>query len=95
MLVSLAYESWGSRRTIVALSVASTMALGAVVEAGNSLAHYCLVPSLLLVVPPSAISSVAAVVAAYAAEVYRRMPSSPGSGLAAGMSPPPAFPRSP
>ncbi|MFD5407246.1 MFS transporter [Streptomyces griseorubiginosus] len=86
VLVAIAYGWWGSRRTIVGLSVASALALGGFVVAGNSLVHHHLALSLLLVVPLSAISSVAAVVSAYAAEVYPTMLRSRGSGLAAGMT---------
>ncbi|ANP51453.1 putative MFS transporter [Streptomyces griseochromogenes] len=86
VLVAMAYGWWGSRRTIVTLSVTSALTLGGFVVAGNSLAHHRLALSLLLIVPLSAISSVAAVVSAYAAEVYPTMLRSRGSGLAAGMT---------
>ncbi|MDT0263241.1 MFS transporter [Jatrophihabitans lederbergiae] len=86
VLVAAAYGWWGSRKTIVALSVAAALTLSGFVVAGNSLAHHRLALSLLLVIPLSAISSVAAVVSAYAAEVYPTMLRSRGSGLAAGMA---------
>lgn len=86
VLVAVAYGWWGSRRTIVALSIASALTLAGFVVAGNSLAHHRLLLSVLLIVPLSAISSVAAVVSAYAAEVYPTMLRSRGSGLAAGMT---------
>ncbi|MFG2720610.1 MFS transporter [Streptomyces sp. NPDC048416] len=86
VLVAVAYGWWGSRRTIVTLSVASALALGGFAVAGDSLVHHHLVLSLLLVVPLSAVSSVAAVVSAYAAEIYPTMLRSQGSGLAAGMT---------
>lgn len=86
VLVAVAYGWWGSRRTIVTLSVVSALALGGFVVAGDSLADHHLALSLLLVVPLSAVSSVTAVVSAYAAEVYPTMLRSRGSGLAAGMT---------
>ena len=86
VLVAVAYGWWGSRRTIVTLSVVSALALSGFVVAGDSLADHHLALSLLLIVPLSAISSVTAVVSAYAAEVYPTMLRSRGSGLAAGMT---------
>ncbi|MER0449908.1 MFS transporter [Streptomyces sp. Edi4] len=86
VLVAVAYGWWGSRRTIITLSLASALALGGFAVAGDSLVHHHLVLSLLLVVPLSAVSSVAAVVSAYAAEIYPTMLRSRGSGLAAGMT---------
>jgi putative MFS transporter len=86
VLVAVAYGWWGSRRTIVTLSLASALALGGFAIAGNSLVHHHLALSLLLVVPLSAVSSVAAVVSAYAAEIYPTRLRSRGSGLAAGMT---------
>ncbi|MEV0253675.1 MFS transporter [Streptomyces sp. NPDC050732] len=86
VLVAVAYGWWGSRKTIVTLSVVSALALGGFVVAGDSLADHQLALSLLLIVPLSAVSSVTAVVSAYAAEVYPTMLRSRGSGLAAGMT---------
>lgn len=86
VLVAVAYGWWGSRRTIVTLSLVSALALGGFVIAGDSLADHHLALSLLLIVPLSAVSSVTAVVSAYAAEVYPTMLRSRGSGLAAGMT---------
>lgn len=86
VLVAVAYGWWGSRKTIITLSVVSALALGGFVVAGDSLADHHLALSLLLIVPLSAVSSVTAVVSAYAAEVYPTMLRSRGSGLAAGMT---------
>jgi putative MFS transporter len=86
VLVAWAYGVWGSRVTLVALSALTGMTLLGFVIAGNSLAHHRLLLSLLLVVPLAGVSSVVAVVAAYAAEVYPTMVRSRGTGLAAGMT---------
>jgi putative MFS transporter len=86
VLMAWMYGSWGSRRTIVSASVVTALALFGFVIAGNSLAHQKLLLSLLLVVPLSAVSSIVAVVACYAAEVYPTVIRSRGAGLAAGMT---------
>ncbi|MEU6994488.1 MFS transporter [Streptomyces sp. NPDC046465] len=86
VLVAVAYGWWGSRRTIVTLALVSALALGGFVVAGDSLADHHFALSLLLIVPLSAVSSVTAVVLAYAAEVYPTTLRSRGSGLAAGMT---------
>jgi MFS transporter, putative metabolite:H+ symporter len=86
VLCAWMYGVWGSRRTIVAITAATGLALIGFVIAGDSLAHHRTVLSLLLVVPLSGISSVAAVVAGYAAEVYPTLVRSRGAGLAAGMT---------
>jgi putative MFS transporter len=86
VLLAWMYGVWGSRRTIVSASVVTALALFGFVVAGNSLAHERLLLSLLLVVPLSAVSSIVAVVAGYAAEVYPTAIRSRGAGLAAGMT---------
>jgi putative MFS transporter len=86
VLVAWLYGAWGSRRTIVLLAATTALTLMGFVIAGNSLAHHKLELSLLLVVPLSAISSVVAVTAGYAAEVYPTLIRSRGTGLAAGMT---------
>ncbi|GGV09004.1 MFS transporter [Streptomyces spectabilis] len=86
VLVAVAYGWWGSRKTIITLAVVSALSLGGFVVAGDSVAQHHLALSLMLIVPLSAISSVTAVVSAYAAEVYPTMLRSRGSGMAAGMT---------
>ncbi|HZP54468.1 MFS transporter [Actinocrinis sp.] len=80
------YGVWGSRRTIIAFCLATAAALAGFVVAGNSLAHDRLLLSLLLVVPLSGTSSLAALAAGYAAEVYPTRIRTRGTGLAAGMT---------
>ena len=86
VLVAWLYGAWGSRRTIVLLSATTALTLMGFVIAGDSLAHHKVALSLLLVVPLSAISSVVAVTAGYAAEVYPTLIRARGAGLAAGMT---------
>ena len=86
VLVAWMYGAWGSRRTIVTVSATTAATLLGFVAAGDSLSHHRLLLSLLLVVPLSGVSSVVAVVAGYAAEVYPTLVRSRGTGLAAGMT---------
>jgi len=80
------YGVWGSRKTIVTVTAVTAVTLFGFVIAGNSLAHHRTLLSLLLVVPLSGVSSVVAVVAGYAAEIYPTLVRSRGTGLAAGMT---------
>ena len=86
VLTAWLYAVWGSRRTIVAVTGLTGLTLLGFVVEGNSLAHHHLLLSLLLVVPLSGVSSVAAVVAGYAAEVYPTRVRSRGTGLATGLT---------
>ncbi|WP_225850073.1 MFS transporter [Streptomyces sp. HPF1205] len=86
VLTAWMYGVWGSRRTIVTVSGLTGLSLLGFVGTGGSLAHHHTVLSLLLVVPLSGVSSVVAVVAGYAAEVYPTLVRSRGTGLAAGMT---------
>ena len=86
VLLAWMYGFWGSRRTIMAASVVTAAALVAFAAEGSSLAHQRTLLSLLLVVPLSAVGTIAAVVAGYAAEVYPTTIRSRGTGWAAGMT---------
>ncbi|ANP51436.1 putative MFS transporter [Streptomyces griseochromogenes] len=86
VLCAWMYGAWGSRRTIVTVTAVTGLTLVGFVIAGDSLAHDHTLLSLLLVVPLSGVSSVVAVVAGYAAEVYPTLVRSRGTGLAAGMT---------
>lgn len=80
------YGVWGSRKTIITVTaVTGVTLLGFLIE-GDALAHHHTLLSLLLVVPLSGVSSVVAVVAGYAAEVYPTLVRSRGTGLASGMT---------
>lgn len=86
VLTAWMYGAWGSRRTIVSVSGITGLTLIGFVVAGDSLAHDHLLLSMLLVVPLAGVSSVVAVVAGYAAEVYPTRVRSRGTGLAAAMT---------
>jgi putative MFS transporter len=80
------YDRLGGRRSIAAVSAVTAAAMAGFVVAGNSLSHHRMLLSLLLIVPLSAVSTVVAMVAAYAAEVYPTRIRARGTGLAAGMT---------
>jgi putative MFS transporter len=86
VLCAWMYGVWGSRKTIVTVTAVTGVTLLGFLIAGDSLAHNHTLLSLLLVVPLSGVSSVVAVVAGYAAEVYPTLVRSRGTGLAAGMT---------
>ena len=86
VLLAWMYGAWGSRRTILAAAAVTAASLAVFAIAGGSLAHHRTLLSLLLVVPLSAVGTIAAVVAGYAAEVYPTPIRSRGAGWAAGMT---------
>ncbi|MBS2550801.1 MFS transporter [Catenulispora sp. NL8] len=86
ILAAWMYGVLGSRRTIIAFCVLTAATLIGFVVAGDSLAHNRLLLSVLLVVPLSGTSSLAAVAVGYAAEVYPTRVRTRGAGLAAGMT---------
>jgi MFS transporter, putative metabolite:H+ symporter len=85
-VVALLYGFWSSRRTIILLCTLTALAVGVFAVFGDSLVHNRTLLSLLLVVPLAGISSVVAVVTAYASEIYPTRVRSRGTGLAAGMT---------
>ena len=86
LLLAWMYGSWGPRRTVVVSSLATAAALVAFIAEGNGIAHHRELLSILLVIPLSAVSTIAAVVAGYAAEIYPTAIRSRGTGWAAGMT---------
>lgn len=86
ILLAWMYGAWGARRTIVASSLATAAALAAFLVEGDGIARHRVLLSLLLVVPLSAVGTIAAVVAGYAAEIYPTEIRSRGTGWAAGMT---------
>lgn len=86
VLIALLYGFWSSRKTIIAVCLVTTATLIWFALAGNSLAHNHALLTALLVVPIAGISSAAAVVAAYATEIFPTAVRSRASGLAAGMT---------
>ncbi len=85
-VVALLYGFWSSRRTIILLCTLTALAVGVFAVFGDSLVHNRTLLSLLLVIPLSGISSVVAVVTAYASEIYPTRVRSRGTGLTAGMT---------
>jgi putative MFS transporter len=86
VVIAWMYGVWGSRATIVTVTGVTALALLGFVVAGDSLAHHRTALSLLLVIPLSGVSSIAAIVAGYASEVYPTRVRARGAGLAAGMT---------
>jgi putative MFS transporter len=84
--VAWLYGFWSSKRTIIALTIITAVALLGFVIAGNSLAHNHVLLTGLLVVPLSGIGSVIAVLTAFASEIYPTRVRSRGTGLAAAMT---------
>ena len=80
------YGVWGSRRSIVAVSAVTALTMLGFAFAGNSLAHHRTELSLLLIVPLCGVSTVVAMVAGYASEVYPTRVRARGTGVAAGMT---------
>jgi MFS transporter, putative metabolite:H+ symporter len=85
-IVALLYGFWNSRRTIIGLSGLTALAVAMFAVFGDSLAHNQILLQIMLVIPLSGISSIAAVVTAYAAEIYPTAIRSRGSGLIAGLT---------
>lgn len=78
------YGFWSSRKTIIAVCAVTIAALVWIALADDSLARNHALLTGLLVIPIAGISSAAAIVAAYAAEIYPTPIRSRGVGLAAG-----------
>jgi putative MFS transporter len=82
--IALLYGFWSSKKTIILMAGTSAAALFGFVIAGNSVAHNKVLLYTLLIVPIWGISSLTAVLASYASEVYPTRIRSRGTGLAAG-----------
>jgi putative MFS transporter len=80
------YGFWSSRKTIITVCGLTIITLVWFAAAGSSLAHNHALLTGLLVVPISGISSAAAIVCAYAVEIYPTRIRSRGAGMAAGMT---------
>lgn len=85
-VVAWMYGFWSSRRTLVILTALTAAAMTAFALTGNAIVHHHLLLYVLLVVPIWGVSSVIAVLSAYAAEIYPTRVRSRGSGLIAGFS---------
>ncbi|MEW2548194.1 MFS transporter [Streptomyces sp. NPDC047002] len=86
VLCAWMYGKLGSRKTLITVSSLTGAGLLAFPVAGDSLAHHHTLLALLLVVPLAGSSSVVAVVAGYATEIYPTLVRARGAGLTAGMT---------
>lgn len=85
-LVAWAYGFWSSKRTMILLATLTAAALFGFAAAGDAVADNQVLLYSLLVIPIWGISSIVAVLAAYASEVYPTRIRSRGSGLSAAAS---------
>lgn len=85
-VVAWMYGFWSTKKTIITVCGSTITTLVWIAVAGDSLARNHALLTGLLVVPIAGISSAAAVVAAYATEIYPTLVRSRGAGLAAGMT---------
>jgi len=81
--IALLYGFWSSKKTIVIMAAMTAAALIGFVTAGKSLADHNALLHVLLIVPIWGISSLTAVTAAYASEIYPTRIRGRGTGLAA------------
>jgi putative MFS transporter len=83
-LIAWMYGFWSSRKTLIVLGAVTAVSLAGFVVFGNGVAHDRTLLYALLVVPITGISSVQAVLVAYASEVYPTRVRGRATGLAAG-----------
>jgi putative MFS transporter len=81
--IALLYGYWSSKKTIVIMAAVTAAALVGFVVAGDSVADNSTLLHILLIVPIWGISSLTAVTAAYASEIYPTRIRARGTGLAA------------
>jgi putative MFS transporter len=84
--VAWLYGFWNSKGTIILLALLTAAAMFGFLFAGNAIVQYHYLLYILLIIPIWGISSVVAVLSAYAAEIYHTRIRSRGSGLVAGVS---------
>jgi putative MFS transporter len=81
--IAFLYGFWSSKKTVIIMAALTTAALLGFVVAGNHVAHNSGLLHVLLIVPIWGISSLIAVTAAYASEIYPTRIRARGTGLAA------------
>ena len=81
--IALLYGFWSSKKTILAMAAVTAAALIGFVVAGDEVSDNSALLHVLLVVPIWGISSLTAVTAAYASEIYPTRIRARGTGLAA------------
>ncbi|MGI8425636.1 MAG: MFS transporter [Actinomycetota bacterium] len=82
--IAFMYGMWSAKRTIILMAAITAAALFGFVVAGDAVADNRALLYILLVAPIWGISSLTAVVVAYASEVYPTRVRSRGTGVAAG-----------
>jgi putative MFS transporter len=85
-LIAWMYGFWSSKRTLILLGAFTALSLGGFAFAGDELSSNRALLYALLVIPITGISSIQAVIIAYAAETYPTRVRSRATGLAAGAS---------
>ncbi len=83
-LIAWMYGFWSSKKTLILLGLVTAASLFGFVMAGNAIATHRALLYALLVVPITGISSIQAVLVAYASEVYPTRIRSRATGLGAG-----------
>ena len=83
-VVAWMYGFWSSKKTMLALTILTAVALAGFVLAGDSIVHNRSLLYTLLIVPIWGINSVIAVLSVYSAEIYPTEVRSKGTGLSAG-----------
>lgn len=85
-LIAWLYGSWGAKKTTIALGLVTAASLAGFVVLGDAVVEDRLRLYVLLVIPITGISTILAVLIAYASETYPTRIRSRGTGLAAGAS---------
>ena len=86
LLVAWMYGFWSSKKTLILLSALTALALFGFAVTGSAVVHNRPLLYGLMIMPIWGISSVTAVLSAYAVEIYPTRIRSRGSGLVAGFS---------
>jgi len=85
-LIAWMYGFWSSKKTLILLGLVTALSLFGFVFIGKDVASNRVLLNALLVVPITGISSIQAVIVAYASEVYPTRVRSRATGLSAGAS---------
>jgi MFS transporter, putative metabolite:H+ symporter len=86
VVVAVLYGRWSSRKTMLLVASVTVVALVVLALEGSGIIHHRALLYVLLSIPITAASSLVAVLAAYAAEVFPTGIRARASGLAAGTS---------
>ena len=83
-VVAWLYHFWSSKKTVMALSAITALALAGFVLAGDGIVHNRALLVVLLVFPVVGINAVVAVLSVYSSELYSTPVRAKGAGLCAG-----------